>query len=92
MFSYTKRGQRLGIDEGAMENIKIQKSATPIATPTNVQEAADGFHCIKPSVLVLEKRGSDEMDVNAQRNAALHTWLQKHKTVEVKTHARNTSV
>ena len=63
-----------------LDKIKIQKSATPIATPHNEDEAAATLDVTRMNGVVLEKSNQDEIDVNAQCNAALQNVLQQLKT------------
>lgn len=63
-----------------LDKIQIQKSATPVATPQNENEAAATLDVTRMNGVVLEKSSQDEIDVNAQCNAALHNLLQQLKT------------
>ena len=62
------------------DNIQIQTSATPIATPQNEEQAAANLAVTRTNGVVLEKRSQDEIDVNAQCNAALHILLRQLKS------------
>ena len=63
-----------------LDAIQIPKSATPIATPQNEEEAAANLAVTRTNGVVLEKSSQDEIDVNAQCNAALHNLLRQLKT------------
>ena len=63
-----------------VDNIQIQKSATPVATPQNEEDAAANLAVTRTDGLVLEKSSQDEIVVNAQCNGALHNLLRQHKT------------
>ena len=69
--------------DNLLDKIQMQKSATPVATPQSVEEAAATLDVLRPNGVVLEKSSQDEIDVNAQRNAALHNLLEKLKKSHV---------
>ena len=63
-----------------IEPIRMHKSATPVSTPQHVQEAAADLDVMRWNGIVLEQTSrKDEIDVNAQRNAALQNLLAKLK-------------
>ena len=64
-----------------LDNIQIQKSATPIATPQNEEEAAANLAVTRTNGVVLEKSSQDEIEFNAQCNTALHNVLRQLKTL-----------
>ena len=61
--------------DGLLDRIQIQKSATPVATPGTLEEAAANIDTMRPNGVVLEKSSHDEIDINAQRAAALETLM-----------------
>ena len=62
-----------------LDKIQIQKSATPIPTPQNEHEAAANLDVTRINGVVLEKSSQEEIDVQAQCNAALQNLLRQLK-------------
>ena len=50
---------------------KYNKSATPIPTPTSVEEACAHLDTMKTNAAGNDKNREDEVDINAQHNAVL---------------------
>ena len=57
----------------------MQTSATPVAIPTFVEEAAANSDTLKPRGAGLEQSSQNEMDIHAQTAAALHDMFGKLK-------------
>ena len=55
----------------------MQTSATPIPTPTSMEEACGHLDITKHNAVVNEKSRQDGMDMNAQTNAALRHVFAK---------------
>ena len=63
--------------DALLDTVQIQKSATPVATPTSVEEAAADLDTLKPNCLVSEKNSQDALGIHAQRHASLHDRLEQ---------------
>ena len=68
------------LDQLLEKKHQIQKSATFVSTPQSVKEAAARLDVLQWNGVVLEQRRTDEIDVNAQCNAALQHRFAKLKT------------
>jgi hypothetical protein len=60
-----------------LDNIQVQKQATPVAARASLEEVARRFDEQKPNAVVLEKSSYDEADINAQRIAAVRHLATK---------------
>ena len=54
-----------------LDNIQVQKQATPTPGRCTLEEVAASFRDCRPNAVVLEKSSVDEADLNAQRIAAI---------------------
>ena len=60
-----------------LDTIRVQKQATPVSPHTTLEGVKKEFEYAKPNGVVLEKSGSDEGDINAQRIAAVRHFASK---------------
>ena len=70
--------------DALLDNIQVQKQATPVAARQPLEELAEAFKYLKPNGVVLEKSGSDEGDINAQRIAAIQHLKEELEKGEVR--------
>ena len=63
--------------DSSLDNIQVQKQATPVAAHTTLEKVRDHFDMQKPNAVVLEKSSCDESDINAQRIAAVRVFASK---------------
>ena len=63
----------------------MQKSATPIPTPTSIEHACEHVDITKPNAVVIETSRQNEFEMHAQTNAALIHLVGKLKSDQ---HAR----
>jgi len=61
--------------DDSMDKIQVQKAATPVNAPSDLEQAATELQRVRPNGVVLEKSSLDEADINVQRVTAL-----KHMT------------
>ena len=60
-----------------LDTIRVQKQATPVSARTTLEGVKAEFKVAKPNGVVMEKSGSDEADINAQRIAAVRHFASK---------------
>ena len=60
-----------------LDNIKVQKQATPVAARASLETVREEFKVQKPNAVVLEKSSTDDGDINAQRIAAVRHFASR---------------
>ena len=60
-----------------LDNIQVQKQATPVSARSSLEQVKETFKFQKPNAVVLEKSSQDESDINTQRIAALRHFASK---------------
>ena len=63
--------------DAALDNIQVQKQATPVAPFACLEKMADRLQTQKPNAVVLEKSSYDDADINAQRIAAVRHFASR---------------